>query len=926
MSYLLTFAEAREAGPNRVGGKGWNLGRLSHFGFRIPRGCVIDVTAYWAFLAQNDLTAPIQALADVPAEEIATDSVIPALDVIRDQILAGALPSDLLTEVRAALTAAGVPETAGLAVRSSATAEDSAGASFAGIHRSFLNILDDNSLADAIRGCYASLWTPTAVAYRRKMGLTDQQVGGALVVQELITSLYAGVAFSADPVTGRRDRVVVNASYGLGESVVSGSVEADEYHLHIDHTGPVRIVGGRIGLKHEAVRPSIDGGTVVEEIGYADRAEPVLSKPQLEELTRVVRRIQDTLGDGDQPQDVEWCYDGWALTVTQARPITALPEATFPELAGQATIWSNANLKDATPGVQSPLGWWFNSLTVEVLLRQIFWRGGYEFPEGLTWSRRYNGRIYMNLSALQWAAWDAFGWPPAETNRALGGHQPEIQIPAKAFALSATGRRRFANLSRMGLLLRRSAKTAEASFKKVWDWCAQFEGQSFGDRYHDLEFLKRLWAVERQRREFLPETMIHNVSGLWSSRLTGLLERRFPGRGQALTSALLTGSEGVTSADVGYALIEVARLAQGEPVALAFFEGEAIGRGEPSSRAPLTTDRTGHAAAGTPASQTDWKLALRGTKTRDALDSFFTRFGHRGVYEMEIRNPRYNEDPSFVFETIRSYLQEGLPDADPRLAAAAKRQTAEAEVKAKLGLSPVYPLYRFLLAKARESMRLREGAKSALVRLVRPARVAALTIGRRLVTRKLLENPAEVFLLTGDEIAALLASQWDGKGLRETLAFRQARSAEWESLEAPDVILGDRAVVNLGLVPATERFDNASPTGRPTADASGALRGVAVSAGKAEGPARLIRHPREGTALKKGEVLVAPSTDPAWTPLFLRASAVVMEVGGYLSHGAIVAREYGIPAVVNVAGALTTFRDGQQLLVDGDQGRVQPLS
>lgn len=917
MSYVLTFAEAREVGPNRVGGKGWNLGRLVHFGFRIPRGCVIDVAAYWAFLAENGLTEPIQALADVPAEEIATEAILPALDAIREQIAGGALPTDLLSSVREALKAAGVPETAGLAVRSSATAEDSASASFAGIHRSFLNILDDNSLTDAIRGCYASLWTPTAVAYRRKMGLTDSQVGGALVVQELVTSLYSGVAFSADPITGRRDRVVVNAAFGLGEAVVSGSVEADEYHLHIDHTGPVRIVGGRIGLKHEAVRPSIDGGTIVEEVGYADRSEPVLSKPQLEELTRVVRRIQDTLGDGDQPQDVEWCYDGWALTVTQARPITALPEATFPELAGQATIWSNANLKDATPGVQSPLGWWFNSLTVEVLLRQIFWRGGYEFPEGMTWSRRYNGRIYMNLSALQWAAWDAFGWPPAETNRALGGHQPEIQVPKKAFALSATGRRRFANLSRMGLLLRRSTRTAEASFQKIWDWCAEFERQPFGDRYHELEILKRLWAVEKQRREFLPETMIHNVGALWSSRLTDLLEKRFPGRGLALTSALLTGSEGVTSADVGYVLVEIARLAQGEPAALAFF----VEASPPFSAQP------------------DWKAALRGTKTRDALDAFFTRFGHRGVYEMEIRNPRYNEDPSFVLETIRSYLQEGLPEADPRIAAASKRQAAEAEAKAKLALSPVYPLYRFLLAKARESMRLREGAKSALVRLVRPARLAALAIGRRLAAKKLLGTPEEVFLLTGDEIAALLASQWDGKGLRETLAFRQARIAEWESLEAPDVILGDRAVVNLGSISTSDRFDHATSGGQPPAeldsqspgrlppvqDAAGALRGVAVSAGRAEGPARLIRHPREGTALKKGEVLVAPSTDPAWTPLFLRASAVVMEVGGYLSHGAIVAREYGIPAVVNVAGALTTFQDGQQLLVDGDQGRVQPL-
>jgi len=192
--------------------------------------------------------------------------------------------------------------------------------------------------------------------------------------------------------------------------------------VHIDHTGPVKLVGGRIGEKSHAVRPTLDGGTAVEELGVADRSEPVLLKPQLEELTRVVRRIQDTLGEGHQPQDVEWCHDGWYLTVTQARPITAPPEATFAELAGQPTIWSNANLKDATPGVQSPLGWWFHSLTVEVLLRQIFWRGGYDFPEGLTWSRLVNGRVYVNLSALQWAAFDAFGWQPADTNR--GGVEP----------------------------------------------------------------------------------------------------------------------------------------------------------------------------------------------------------------------------------------------------------------------------------------------------------------------------------------------------------------------------------------------------------------------------------------------------------------------------------------------------------------------
>jgi pyruvate,water dikinase len=903
MKHVLTFAEAEAAGPGRVGGKGWNMGRLAHFGFTVPSGCAVAVEAYWAFLAANGLMATVEALGQLKAEDAASEAGTEQLAAFRERLEAGSLPEGLIDEVQGVLQAAGVPADAPLAVRSSATAEDSSTASFAGIHRSYLNMIGPEALASAIRGCYASLWTPTAVAYRRKMGLTDQQVGGALVIQQLVQSLYSGVAFSADPVTGRRDRVVVNASFGLGEAIVSGSVEADEYHLHIDHTGPVRLVGGRIGLKHQVVRPAIDGGTVTEELGFAERSEPVLAKPQLEELTRVVRRIQDTLGEGVQPQDVEWCHDGWRLVVTQARPITALPEATFPALAGQPTIWSNANLKDAMPGVQSPLGWWFNSLTVEVLLRQIFWRTGYEFPEGLTWSRLWAGRVYMNLSALQWAAYDAFGWPPAETNRALGGHQPEIQVPSGAPVWTPLGTRRFRRLSRMGMLLRRSAKNADQTFKRVWDWCQEFEQQAFSDRYHELDFLHRLWAVEKQRREFLPETMIHNVGGLWSTRLAGLLEKRFPGQGQALTSALLAGAEGITSAEQGYRMVAVARQAVAEETAAAYFRADSFNPAE-------------------------FRQALRGSKTLKLLEQFLQDFGHRGVYEMEIMNPRWSEEPDFVLETIRAYVRDGLPDTDPQAAAKEKRRAAEATVQAKLKLSPAYPLYTFLLGKAREAMRLREDAKSALVRLIRPARMAALAIGRRLTAKGLLQRPEEVFFLTGDEIASLLTVQWHGEGLREIIAHRQARRAELEAMTAPDVIMGDRAVVNLraGLEPAgLQRAEpgEARPAA-PVVDETGALQGVAVSSGKASGPARLIRHPREGTALRPGEVLVAPSTDPAWTPLFLRASAVVMEVGGYLSHGAIVAREYGIPAVVNVAGAMSLLTDGQAIRVDGDTGKVTP--
>jgi rifampicin phosphotransferase len=892
--YLIDFPAAANAGPDVAGGKGYNLGRLAFFGFTVPAGGVIVVRAYRDFLVRNGLLGETEAAAVWTAEEAASEEAARRLEVLRQRMETAALPDGLAEELDRFLARAGVNRKAGLAVRSSATAEDSAGASFAGIHRSYLNVQGPEQVHRAIKGCYASLWTPQAVTYRRKMGLSDRQVGCALVVQGLVQALYSGIAFTADPVTGRRDRVVINASYGLGESVVGGSVEADEYHLHIDHTGPVKLVGGRIGYKSTVVRPSPDGGTAVEDLGFAERSEPVLYKDHLEQITRIACRVQDTLGEGVQPQDVEWCYDGFRFVVLQSRPITALPEATFPALSGQPAIWSNANLKDAYPGVLSPLGWWFNSLTVEVLLRQIFWRAGYEFPEGLNWSRLFDGRLYMNLSALQWAAYDAFGWKPVETNRALGGHQPEIKVPAPKLTPA-----RFRRLTKMGFVLRKAARTAERTFRQIFDWCAESERQPVSERFHEFDLLKRLWAVEKKRREFLPETMIHNVGGLWSTRLVEFLERHRPGRGAVLTSALLAGTEGIVSAAPGYRLLGIARTALSEPAARTFFESE-------------------------PFAAAHWRDRLARTRTGEELDAFLREFGHRGVYEMEIMNPRWAEAPDYLLDLLRGYIRDGLPETDPAEAARAKRLAAEQEAFA--GVPLLYrPLLSFLVGKAREAMRLREGAKNALVRLVMPARRLALAIGARLRKRGLVDSAEDVFFLTGEELASLLQNQWDGAGLKETAAWRRERRAVLEQRQPPDVIVLEKALV------AGARDDARTATGRPEAARTGpeplpdgSLKGVGVSSGKVVGQVRRIRHPHEGGALRRGEVLVAPSTDPAWTPLFLRAGGVVMEVGGYLSHGAIVAREYGIPAVVNVAGAMEHFQDGQTVLVDGDTGLVTP--
>ncbi len=884
--YLLDWESAVGRGPQAAGGKGYNLGRLQQFGFKVPVGVVIDVAAYWDFSALNGLSDEMAALAALSGDAVAGGSAGARLAALRARIEAGSLPAGLLDELTAWLAAGGL-QRAGLAVRSSATAEDSAAASFAGIHRSFLNVTGTEALAAAVKGCYASLWTPVAVAYRRRMGFSDTEVGCAVVVQQLVQALAAGVVFSADPRTGRRDRVVINAAYGLGESVVQGNVEVDEFVLQVTNYSMVKLVGGRIGLKHRAIRPAIGGGTRTEELGVggspggSGRSDPAITKEQQQRLALIALRIQDALGESTVPQDIEWAFDGWGFTVLQSRPITALPEATFPALAGQKTIWSTANLKDALPGVQSPLGWWLNSAWAEVMLRDLFTAAGYPLPEGLTWSRLYSGRAFLNLSAVQWAAYDAFGIPPAQTNRSLGGHQPEVTLPPPPSHLSAPGRARLRRLLRFGRRLRRATRRAAVALPQVTQWAeAQAHLPKDRGRLHDLELLRSLWRIELERRRFLPDQMVYNAGGLWSDRLKALLDGHLPGRGAALTNALLAGGGGITSAEQGWRLAAIARQAARETEALAFFAAE-------------------------PFAPAQWFAALRGTQTRELLKQFLGDFGHRGVYEMEIANPRWGEDPSFILNTLRSYLQDGVPHTEAE--AVERRREAEATVFAQLRWRPLAAAYcRYLIARSREAMRLREAAKSVLVRLIGAMRPWCLELGRRLVARKLIAQVDDVFFLTGNDLVALAIQDWDGTGLGPLIAHRRARRAVLLAETVPEVVFGDE--------PAPRA---------PLPEVAGkALVGVGVSAGRAAGQARLIAHPDEGGRLAVGEVLVAPSTDPAWTPLFLRACALVTEVGGYLSHGAIVAREYGIPAVVNIPGIRAVLHDGETVTVDGDAGKV----
>lgn len=876
--YFLNWDESFNSELTDVGGKGQNLGRLHRYGFPVPVGGVLTARAYWDFMQYNRLMESIQAASSINVEDVLDPANDKKLIEIRRKINEGQVPEIIIQELVEQLAGMKLLDKA-VAVRSSATTEDSAAASFAGIHESFLNITGLEPIIKAIKDCYASLWTIRAVAYRRKMGLSDDQVAAAVVVMELVPAVAAGVAFSCDPRTGRRDLMVISANFGLGESVVSGAIEPDEYTLDTETVLP-EIIEKKTGSKKRYTRLRHEGGTELLDAGEDANKKQVLDDTRIIELGLLTLRVHDALGGGVICQDIEWAFDDKQFFVLQARPVTKLPEPTFPELAGQPIIWSDANIKDAAPFVWTTLSWNIGHSNLNLMLTSNLLAAGYHSPPGINWVRLYKGRGYFNLSALQWGFYDALGYLPGETNNLLGGHQPEIKVPAENPMGGRKGIMRA--LRRLNLIFNvlKTQVSAKKIFKDMWQKAQNWDKLNFHGM-SDQELISIISEISQKYIEFAPiYMMLTSSASLPLDMLAKTLDKDFPGRGYSLTNNLLAGSAEITSAEHGYRLIELANTVQKDEAAYKYFTSDLFDPAAFKDEIPADS------------------------QFRKEFDEFLNDFGHRAVYEGDIANPRWREDPGYLLENIRAaVLFPGKKDY--RKGLAEKRKIAEEEIARKLKWSKRLKVSMWA-RQARKGSEMREMAKSVYMKPIEPVRLLYQDIGRRLVEKVIIDEQADVYHCTITELVAILCGYWDGSGLKVLVTERKKLREELSELDPPDVIIDE--------VPQPK-------TQAPHAY-SKVLAGIGVAAGKASGLARLISHPRENNRLQAGDVLVAPSTDPGWTPMFLRANALVMEVGGYLSHGAIVAREYGIPAVVNVPGVMRVLNDGEQLTVDGDEGKV----
>lgn len=868
-----------------AGGKAANLGEMLRAGLPVPPGFCVTTGAY-ARVAQSASIGPLlDELAGIPPSD--TRRLAEVGGQIRQRLLGVPVPDDLSSAILESLRTLG-PSTP-VAVRSSATAEDLPSASFAGQQDTYLNVIEPDAVLEAVRRCWASLWTDRAVAYRATHRVDQHAVRLAVVVQRMIASQVAGVLFTANPLTGRRGQALIDASPGLGEAVVSGAVNPD--HFVVD-TGTGVVLERQVGDKRLTILPADAGGTRRVEATGATSA-PCLSDDQLRDLARLGARAESLFG---APQDTEFAIgaDG-TLWLTQARPITTL----FP-------------LPDNAPHDQNDLRVYFNMNVFQGVFRPFT-------PMGVQAFRL----LGSSLAGL-------FGAAPAvpETGPSvLGVAAGRILIDVTTLVRSPLGRRVcLAALSvgeaRTGPLLRLALEDPRLSPKPVSRWQVMRAFSGFAARTGFLTNLVRtllapgaaLSDIDRVRAELersgnLPSSASARERLDEAARLiVKLPPRLFPrviplvvvGIGSFRLAWRLLGD--LASADERDAVMRGLPHNPTTEMDLALWDLADRVRADGTSAHALRTR--------TPA---ELARAYRNTELPTVLQrelgTFLAHYGHRAIAEIDLGMPRWADDPAHLLGTLANYLQLDqsgtAPDAQFRAVAAQAEATADELAQRARRKNPLRGgIVRFLLRRGRILAGMREMPKFLIVLLLSRVRALLLGVGEELILAGRLDSSDDIFFLSLPEARMAL----DGADPRALVRERRADyEEELHRRRLPRLLLSD------GTDP-----EAALPASLTDADT---LRGTPASAGQVTGHARVILDP-VGAHLEPGEILVAPSTDPGWTPLFLTAGGLVMEMGGAISHGAVVAREYGIPAVVGVPGATERIVDGQEVLVDGTAGVV----
>ena len=799
---------------DRSGAKAYNCALLRQAGFRVPDGLVV--------------------MANASSEDLAGLERHPWFDA--------------------------QPEATLFAVRSSGIGEDGDGQSFAGIHYTSLNV-PRAEVRQVVEACRASGHTSQALAYRRAKGISTDDIRMGVLIQCMVQPVAAGVAFTVNPLSGASDELVINASWGVGEALVSGQVDPDEF---VVRKSDRRVVWSRVGDK--------DG----------PEKTATLSVEQVAELASVLIGIERHYG---APQDVEWCFDGSGFSIVQSRPVTTTAASTGLE-------WTRANLVEVLPDLTSPQA----RQTLEDVLdsAQRQYMGSLLAPaeELGPMVKEFCGRLYINLTQSRRMC-AVTGTAPATMLRSMG-HSEAIDAADERPAAAP---------------LRDRLKVVPSILRMVWQQIRVSQRISEHNRRTE-SFLSRLNSVDPYTSS---DPEIWSIVTEWSRDAAVNMQPVFILCGvslfevpiqklcdklgysyETLVYPQLAAGERSVSAQQAYDLTALAKTARENPAVVQYLSDAVID--------PVQMHNQ-----------------LAGTLFLEQFNRFIEKYGHRGRYETDWSLPRYSEDPTPLLYAIRALLDDVADAIERQTPEYQARNSADAWAAFERRLTPwqrvtVLPRVRKSIQKIKQYYVWREQVRFDLVRVLAAGRRCHLALADRFVERGWIDHRDDYFQLYLREIGEVIAGQRSPQELRGIVTVRKAETAKHRAIQMPLWMRESDLARLIRTAGVSARCDDES-----------VLAGHPVSGGTVEAEVVVVRDSGDFGRMKRGAILVAPATDPSWTPLFTLASGVIVEVGGVLSHASTIAREYGLPALANVKHATRRLRTGERVRLDSTAGVVHRL-
>ena len=868
-SYVLSFQEIDKTMLSIVGGKGANLGELSNIErILVPDGFCVTTDAYKKITGRNqELSGLLEELSYLRIED--REKISEISKKIRMVIERISISKNIAEEVESFLTKFG--EKDAYAVRSSATAEDLPTASFAGQQDTYLNVIGREAILKHISKCWASLFTERSVTYRIQNGFDHRKVYLSVVVQKMVFPQAAGIVFTADPITSNRKVLSIDAGFGLGDALVSGLVNADSYKVRSG-----KVVDKKISTKQLAIYALEGGGTKEQEIPPKMQSRQTLTDEQILQLESIGRRIEAHFG---YPQDIEWCLADDTFHIVQSRPITTLypiPEVNDKENHVYLSVGHQQMMTDPL----KPLG-----MSLMQLIAYGRWckAGGRLFIDVSQMLASPDGRkiLLNNMKQLEPLTQDAImtiierdfiKCLPNDKKEQSSGNSDSVKSPAESQAQIEN------NPSIVSDLIRKSQISVEKLKQNI-------QGKSGTDLIdfilQDIQELKRILFDPQSTAAF---TAAINASQWINEKMSEWL-------GEINAADILSQSvpNNITS-EMGLALMDVADVIRPFPEVVDYLQ-------------QVKNDNFLEEMANFEG----------GRETRDAILSYLSKYGMRCSGEIDITRTRWSEKPTTLIPMILNNIKNFEPNAanqkfEQGLQEALKK---EKELLVRLNTLPdgeekVKETKR-MIDLIRKFIGYREYPKYGMISRYFVYKQALLKEADRLVQTNVIHEKEDIYYLTFEELREVIVTN---KLDYEIICKRKDAHKSYEKLTPPRVITSDGEIIS-----GVYKRENLPMD---------AMVGLAVSSGVIEGRARVILS-MEDAKMEEGDILITSFTDPAWTPLFVSIKGLVTEVGGLMTHGAVIAREYGLPAVVGVENATKLIRDGQLIRVNGTEGYVEIL-